>query len=41
MLVGDHKRPSLEEIKRKQYYKWHNSWGYAPNSCMILKNQVQ
>lgn len=36
-LIGDHKLPSTEEIIRKQYCKWHNSWSYTMNSYVIFK----
>jgi hypothetical protein len=36
-----HAIPSLEELKRRAYCKWHNSFSHAINDCYIFRWQVQ
>ena len=36
-LRGGHVIPSPEELGRKAYYKWHNSFSYATNDCNIFR----
>ena len=37
----DHQLPIKEELKRKVYYKYHNSWNHSTNSCWSLKNVIK
>jgi hypothetical protein len=36
-----HALPSLEELKRWAYCKWHNSFSHTPNDCKVFRRQVQ
>ena len=36
-----HVIPSLEELKRRAYYKFHNSSSHATNDCNVFRRQVQ
>jgi hypothetical protein len=36
-----HTLPSLEELKRRAYCKWHNSFSHATNDCNVFHRQVQ
>jgi hypothetical protein len=36
-----HTIPPLDELKRKAYYRWHNSFSHATNDCNIFYRQVQ
>ena len=40
-LRGGHVFPSPEELRRKAYYKWHNSFSHATNDCNVFRRQVQ
>jgi hypothetical protein len=31
-----HTKPPLDELKRKAYCRWHNSFSYATNDCNIF-----
>ena len=31
----------LEELKRRAYCKWHNSFSHATNDCNIFRRQIQ
>jgi hypothetical protein len=33
--------PPLDELKWKDYYKWHNSFSLATNDCNVFHRQVQ
>jgi hypothetical protein len=32
-----HTIPPLDELKRKAYYRWHNSFSYATNDCNVFR----
>lgn len=36
-----HKIPSPEEMKGKEYCKYHNLWNHTTNNCVILRNDIQ
>jgi hypothetical protein len=36
-----HTLPSLEGLKRRAYYKWHNSYSHATNNCNVFYRQVR
>ena len=36
-----HAIPPLEELKRRAYCKWHNSFCHATNDCNIFRRQIQ
>ena len=36
-----HKIPPAEEIKGKDYCKYHNSWNHTTNNCITFRNDVQ
>ena len=36
-----HVIPPLEELKRRAYYKFHNTFSHATNDCNILRRQIQ
>jgi hypothetical protein len=40
-LPSGHVIPSLEQLKKYVYYKWHNSYSHATNDCNIFRRQVQ
>jgi hypothetical protein len=29
--------PSLEQLKKHAYYKWHNSYSHATNDCNVFR----
>jgi hypothetical protein len=33
--------PSADELKRRAYYKWHNSFSHATNDCNVFRRQIQ
>ena len=33
--------PSIEELKGKKYYKWHNSWTHSTNQCAIFWDKIE
>jgi hypothetical protein len=33
--------PPLDELKRRTYRKWHNSFSHATNDCIIFHQRVQ
>jgi hypothetical protein len=37
----NHTIPSAGELKRRAYYKWHNSLSHSTNDCNIFQRQVQ
>ena len=37
-LPIDHKIPTIEELKGKDYYKYHNSYSHSTNACWAFKN---
>jgi hypothetical protein len=36
-----HTIPPLEELKRRAYCKYHNSFSHATNDCNVFRRQVQ
>jgi hypothetical protein len=32
--------PLLDELKRRAYCKWHNSFYHAPNDCNVFRRQI-
>jgi hypothetical protein len=37
----NHTVPSADELKRRAYCKWHNSFSYATNDCNVFRRQIQ
>ena len=35
------KIPTLEELKRKLYCKWLNSWSHLIKNCIIFRDRIQ
>lgn len=40
-LPVGHILPSAEEIKKRRYCKWHNSYSHHTNECKIFRQQIQ
>ena len=40
-IIGRHRFPSKEELKGKDYCKWHNTYTHATKSCVTFRNVVQ
>jgi hypothetical protein len=40
-LPAGHIIPSPEELGRKAYCKWHNSFSHSTNDCNVFRRQVQ
>jgi hypothetical protein len=40
-LPNGHVIPSLEQLKKHSYCKWHNSYSHATNDCNVFRRQVQ
>jgi hypothetical protein len=40
-LPRDHVIPSLEQLKKHAYCKWHNSYSHATKDCNVFRQQVQ
>ena len=36
-----HNMPPLDEIKRRAYCKYHNSYSHATNDCNVFRRQIQ
>ena len=36
-----HVIPPFEELKRRAYYKWHDSSSHATNDCNVFCRQIQ
>jgi hypothetical protein len=36
-----HVIPSLEQLKKHAYCKWHNSYSHATNDCNVFRRYVQ
>ena len=36
-----HAIPPLEELKRRAYCKWHNSFSRTTNDCNVFRRQIQ
>jgi hypothetical protein len=37
----NHTVPSADELKRRSYCKWHNSFSHATNDCNVFRRQIQ
>jgi hypothetical protein len=37
----NHIVPSADELKRRAYCKWHNSFSLATNDCNVFRRQIQ
>jgi hypothetical protein len=37
----NHIVPSADELKRRAYYKWHNSFSHATNDCNVFRRYIQ
>jgi hypothetical protein len=37
----NHTVPSADELKRRAYCKWHNSFFHATNDCNVFRRQIQ
>jgi hypothetical protein len=37
----NHTVPSADELKRRAYCKWHNSFSLATNDCNVFRRQIQ
>lgn len=40
-LNGRHKIPTHEELRTKDYCKWHNSFTHSTNKCVLFRNVIQ
>ena len=40
-LDNGHKMPKAEDLKGKEFCKWHSSWRYSTNNCIIFRNVIQ
>jgi hypothetical protein len=40
-LQSCHVIPSLEQLKKHAYCKWHNSYSHATNDCNVFRRYVQ
>jgi hypothetical protein len=40
-LPSNHVMPSLEQLKKHAYCKWHNSHSHGTNDCNVFRQQVQ
>ncbi|CAL9024616.1 unnamed protein product [Prunus brigantina] len=36
-----HRMPKLEELKGRQYCKWHNSWNHSTNGCVVFGDVIR
>jgi hypothetical protein len=36
-----HAIPSIDDLKKCAYCKWHNSYSYATNDCNVFRRQIQ
>ncbi|XP_016646933.1 PREDICTED: uncharacterized protein LOC107880246 [Prunus mume] len=36
-----HRMPKTEELKGRQYCRWHNSWNHSTNSCVVFRDAIQ
>jgi hypothetical protein len=37
----NHTVPSIDELKRRAYYRWHNSFSHTTNDCNVFHRQIQ
>lgn len=40
-LIGNYRIPPAEELKKKRYYKYHNSNTHNTNDCKVFKDIIQ
>ncbi|KAF7150804.1 hypothetical protein RHSIM_Rhsim02G0050900 [Rhododendron simsii] len=40
-LPFGHKIPTSDELKGKEYCKYHNSWSHSTNNCYVFRNDIQ
>ncbi|XP_058217449.1 uncharacterized protein LOC131328528 [Rhododendron vialii] len=40
-LPFGHKISTLDELKGKEYCKYHNSWSHSTNNCFVFRNDIQ
>lgn len=40
-LHPGHKFPSLEDLRGKEYCKYHNYWSHTTNNCIVFRNDSQ
>ncbi len=40
-IIGRHRFPSKEELKGRDYCKWHSTYTHATKSCVTFRNVVQ
>ena len=40
-LSPNHVIPSVEELKKIKYCKWHNVTSYSTNECKVFRQQLQ
>lgn len=36
-----HKMPKSEELKGRQYCRWHNCWNHSTNSWVVFRDVIQ
>ena len=40
-LLPNHVIPSVEELKKMKYWKWHNATSHSTNECKVFRQQLQ
>ena len=40
-LDNGHKMPEAEDLKGKEFCKWHSSWRHFTNNCIVFRNVIQ
>ncbi|XP_020411117.1 uncharacterized protein LOC109946773 [Prunus persica] len=40
-IETSHRLPKPDELKGRQYCRWHNSWNHSTNSCVVFKDVIQ
>ena len=40
-IKSTHNIPPMDELKRRPYCEWHNSFSHATNDCNIFRQQIQ
>ena len=41
IIIISHTLPLFEELKRRAYCKYHNSFSHATNDCNVFRRQIQ
>jgi hypothetical protein len=36
-----HAIPPIDDLKKRAYCKWHNSYSHATNDCNVFQHQIQ